>query len=185
MTFVDNCAEKLAEKKNIKGEEYEIMRFGLAVIYINLSKTLILVLCVLLLGIFKETAILFCSFAAVRSMGFGFHSDNSVKCTIIGIIEFIGSVYIAILFPPINAPICGLIFLLCFIIFLIYAPVETKKRPISKNYKINFKVATIVITVVMFIISLLVGSNIYRNLITMGVVLESISVLPPMEKILK
>lgn len=185
MIFVDRCAEKLAKKNNIKGEEYEVMRYGLAVIYINLSKTVILAMCALLLGIFKETVVLFCSFAAIRSVGFGFHSDNSIKCTIIGITEFIGAVLIATSLSPFKIPLCTSIFLLCTIIFLLYAPAETEKRPISNRYKRIFKTAAITITVIMFGISLIIGGNIYRNLITLGVFLEAVNILPPMKKILK
>lgn len=185
MIFVDRCSEKLANANNIKGEESEILRYGLAVIYINLSKTVILVLLAVILGVFKETALLFCVYASVRSAGFGFHSDSSIKCTIIGVAEFIAAVLVAINIEPLQAPICIAIFLLCIIIFLLYAPVETKKRPISARRKKVFKTAVIVITVIMLSLSLMAEGSIYRNLITFGVCLEALSILPIMKRILK
>lgn len=185
MEFIDRCAKTLAEKSNITGEDYEVMRYGLAVIYINLSKTVILLICALLLGVLKETTVLFCSYAAIRSAGFGYHSDNSVKCTIICVGEFITAVLAAIYLVSFKVYVCIALFLLCEVVFLLYAPAETEKRPISDKRKKTFKIAAMVITACMLILSLTLKNNVYRNLITFGVCLEAINVLPIMKKILK
>lgn len=185
MIFVDRCANRLADANNINGEEREILRYGLAVIYINLSKTAILILLAALMGILKETAALFCVYAAVRSAGFGFHSDNSIKCTIIGVAEFIFATVAAITLKPIQIPVCVTMFLLCIVVFAVYAPAETEKRPISAGHKKIFKTAVIAITAIMLALSLMAGNSVYRNLITFGVCLEALSILPVMKKILK
>lgn len=184
MSFINKCARFIAATAELKNDDYELMRYGLSILYINLSKTFLLLLCAAILNIEKEVLILFCSFSCVRASGFGAHSNSTVKCTIIGLIEFIGSTYIAILMDPLTLMSCTVLYAVSTIIFTVYAPVETQKRPISDLRKRIFKITSLVTATIMFIISLYIGETIYRNLIIIGILLESIIILPPVRQII-
>ncbi len=185
MSFIYKCANAIASAAKLDDEKKELMSYGMKVLYINISKTLILITAAILLGILKETTMLFISYACVRTVGFGVHSNNTVKCTIIGLVEFIGGTYLSISIQPFSVISCVIIFLLSLLIFNIYAPIETSKRPISALHKRRFKTAVFIIATIMFIIALCIGKTVYRNLIITGVLLEAISMLPLMRRILQ
>lgn len=185
MSLKEQLSEWFLKGQSLSSEDAEKAKYGFKVIYINLTKTVIMVILSALLGILKEVCILFSSYLVVRLFGFGPHSDSSIKCTIIGLIEFIGLTYLAIKIQPFTIPVCIALAVACLIIFFIWAPVETAKRPISDKRKKEFKIKTIVLSVILFTVAVLIGSNVYRNLIIMGVALESFIMLPPVRILIK
>ena len=79
MSFINRCTEKIAKQACLSVVDRELMNYGFKVIYINVSKTLLLFICVMMLNILKEAAILFCAFVCVRLSGFGVHSESTIK----------------------------------------------------------------------------------------------------------
>ena len=95
-------SDKICSYCNVDKKNYQKMKYGIDIIYINISKTAVLIILSVILGIVKETLLLLSVFTCVRLSGFGYHSNNTIKCTVIGIIGFISSVYMAIMLKPIN-----------------------------------------------------------------------------------
>ena len=184
MSFSKWFMNKVANQIKLSDEDYEVVKYGCDVLYINFSKTLILFICTVILNIVKETIFLLFIYSCVRLTGFGYHSNNTVKCTIIGLIEFIGFTYVAILSTPFSIALSGFVYFICMIVFLKWAPIETAKRPIHEKRKRIFKVLTLLIATALFVMALIVGEGPYRNLIIMGILLEAVNVLPPMKNIL-
>ena len=184
MSFSNWFMNKLTSQIKLSDKDFAMVKYGCDVLYINFSKTFILFICAVVLGILRETAFLLCIFSCVRATGFGYHSNNTVKCTIIGLIEFIGFTYVAILSEPFSITISCVVYLICMMVFLKWAPVETAKRPIRKQRKRLFKVLTLAIATSLFVLALWIGHGLYRNLIIMGVLMEAVCVLPPMKKII-
>lgn len=177
--------KKISSYQKLNKENYQKVKYGFDILYINFSKTVVLLLLTVILGIAKETFLLLCSYICVRFSGFGYHSNNTVKCTIVGLIGFVSFVYVAILVEPFNIVVMGIIYLLCITMFLIFAPVETINRPIGKARKKYFKVVTSITATILFFIAFYIGENLYRNLIVMGISLEAVMVLPMMKKIIR
>lgn len=184
MSFSNWSTEKISKHHKLSDDEYQKTKYGFDILYINLSKTTILLLLTIILGITKETLLLLGAFTCVRSAGFGYHSNNTIKCTVLGVVEFIGFTYVAILFPPFSILVSSVICFVCIIIFSLYAPVETAKRPISNSRKGYFKIMTLIISICLFSISIYIGKNLYRNLIVMGISLEAVSILPLMKRLI-
>ena len=105
-------SDKICSYCNVDKKNYQKMKYGIDIIYINISKTAVLIILSVILGIVKETLLLLSVFTCVRLSGFGYHSNNTIKCTVIGIIGFISSVYMAIMLKPINCGNGGLLNLL-------------------------------------------------------------------------
>ena len=99
--------------------------------------------------------------------------------------SFIGGTYLAISIEPLSIVVSVLLCCVCITIFVIYAPIETDKHPISEQRKSLFKKAIIITTIALFIFSLCMGETVYRNLIIIGVMLEAYIMLPPIKKIIK
>lgn len=176
--------EKISNYQKLSEENYQKVKYGFDILYINFSKTAVLLLLTIMLRITKETFLLLCSFTCVRFSGFGYHSNNNLKCTVVGIAGFVFFTYIAISLNPFNILVVSVIYLFCIVIFFAYAPVETKKRPIGTARKRYFKKVTFVTSTVLFFIAVYIGENVYRNLIIMGILLEAIMILPIMKKII-
>lgn len=185
MSFKDQLSEEILKGQSLSSEDTEKAKYGFKVLYINLTKTIIMVIAAALLGILKEVCILFSAYLVMRLFGFGSHSSSSIKCTIVGLVEFIGFTYLAIKIQPFTIPVCIALSAACLIIFFIWAPVETAKRPISDKRKRIFKIETMVLSVILFVTAVLIGNNVYRNLIITGVALESFIMLPPIRKLIE
>ena len=146
-------SDKICSYCNVDKKNYQKMKYGSDIIYINISKTAFLIILSVILGIVKETLLLLSVFTCVRLSGFGYHSNNTIKCTVVGIIGFISSVYMAIMLKPINIIAGMVVYLICLIIFLRYAPIETMKRPIGNSRKKFFKKITVITATCLFIVA--------------------------------
>ena len=104
---------------------------------------------------------------------------------VVGIIGFISSVYMAIMLNPINIIAGMVVYLICLIIFLRYAPIETMKRPIGNSRKKFFKKITVITATCLFIVAFCIGENVYRNIIIIGISLEAVMILPIMKIIIQ
>ena len=124
------------------------IRYGLEAIYLSLTKVVAILLVSLLLGLFKEAVILLFFFNGLRSFAFGIHATKSWMCWIASSLLFIGLPYVCL---HLNMPLVIQYFILAvtFICFLLYAPADTKKRPlVRKNRRIKFKLLTITVAVI-------------------------------------
>lgn len=166
-------------------EKLDEIMYGVEGIYILITKTIIIFIISLLLGLFKELIFLLLMFNLIRLFAFGMHAPNGTICLIISTIAFIGCAYLCkILVIPKN--ILHLLYLVSFIIILIYSPADTVKRPIIKKKKrIIFKILSILITFMFFILSLKIKNNLIINSMIIGLLIECILILPITYKIFK
>ena len=130
------------------------IRYGLEAIYLSLTKVVVILLVSLLLGLFKEAVILLLFFNGLRSFAFGIHATKSWMCWIASSLLFIGLPYICLHF---YVPIFIQYFILTisFICFILYAPADTKKRPlVRKNRRSKFKILTIIVATIYILLFL-------------------------------
>ncbi len=128
-SITSNLAVKICTIKNGDDLTYKKIKYGLDVIFINISKFLIVFLSALILGIFKEVLILSVGMIVIRRYAFGVHAKSSFVCTILTFAMTIGGVYIVKQINCTNYVLIG-VFLLTSLILSIYAPADTEKRPI-------------------------------------------------------
>lgn len=170
--------------KYSKDKVDEIM-YGVEGIYLTITKTIIISLIALILGVFKELIFLLISFNFIRLFAFGMHANKSWICLLFSSTLFLGGAYLCkILVIPKNILIT--LFLNVLLIISIYAPSDTVKRPlIKKKRRIIFKILSIAVVIIYFILTLIIKNNLFINAIIIGLIIECILILPTTYMIFK
>lgn len=170
--------------KYSKDKVDEIM-YGVEGIYLTITKTIIISLIALILGVFKELIFLLISFNFIRLFAFGMHANKSWVCLIFSSVVFISGAYLCkILIIPKNILIT--LFLIVLLIISIYAPSDTVKRPlIKKKRRIIFKILSIIVVIIYFILTLIIKNNLFINTVIIGLIIECILILPTTYMIFK
>lgn len=170
--------------KYSKDKVDEIM-YGVEGIYLTITKTIIISLIALILGVFKELIFLLISFNFIRLFAFGMHANKSWICLLFSSTLFLGGAYLCkILVIPKNILIT--LFLIVLLIISIYAPSDTVKRPlIKKKRRIIFKILSMTVVIIYFILTLIIKNNLFINAIIIGLIIECILILPTTYMIFK
>lgn len=164
--------------------ELKKIKYGIEVILINLSKFIILMVISYFFKIMPHTLLIMVSFGLVRKSAFGLHSQNSIICTLICVLSFSGGVYIS-KYYPLETKSIVYIFVVMITLFMKYAPADTKRRPlIGRKFRNKLKRKTLITTLLLFAIILKINNQTINTLITLGVVMECICILPITYKIL-
>jgi accessory gene regulator B len=161
------------------------IRYGLEAIYLSLTKVVVILLVSLLLGLFKEAVILLFFFNGLRSFAFGIHATKGWMCWIASSLLFIGLPYVCL---HLNMPLVIQYFVLAvtFICFLLYAPADTKKRPlVRKNRRIKFKLLTITVAVIYILLYFYTNSMFLKNVIMWSMLLEAVLIHPLTYRVFK
>ena len=170
--------------KYSKDKVDEIM-YGVEGIYLTITKTIIISLIALILGVFKELIFLLISFNFIRLFAFGMHANKSWICLLFSSTLFLSGAYLCkILVIPKNILIT--LFLIVLLIISIYAPSDTVKRPlIKKKRRIIFKILSIAVAIIYFILTLIIKNNLFINAVIIGLIIECILILPTTYMIFK
>lgn len=183
LTAIKNSIKK--QYPNYTEEKIDEIMYGVEGIYLTITKTIIIFILALLLGIFKELIFLLISFNFIRLFSFGMHADKSSICLIFSSSLFIGGTYLC-KYVNLNDEVLYLLYIIAFIIISMYSPSDTVKRPlIKKKKRIKFKILSILVTLTYFIISLLVKNSLITNSLIFGLLIECILILPTTYKIFK
>ena len=130
------------------------LRYGLEGIYLTITKLIVLFLLAVILDMLPEFILVTVLFNIIRYTGFGFHAEKSYQCLYI---------------------ICGVSLLH----YLLFAPADTKKRPLSnKRKRFIRKVITIIIGSIYTLAIILLDSNYWTAIILSAMILEVISISP-------
>ena len=121
--FPDYDETKLAE-----------LRYGLEGFYLLITKLVVIFGAAFVLGIFKEAIILLLLFNVLRLTGFGLHASKSWMCWIASSVIFLLCPYLCM---HLNTTLVVLVTVasICWVIFLLYAPADTKNRPLVNEKK--------------------------------------------------
>jgi accessory gene regulator B len=171
--------------KNISDLEIDKIRYGLEGIYLTITKFFIISLITLYIGIFKEFIIFTFFYNVIRVVAFGLHASKSYICLITSSLIFISLPGLAIVMN-INLILKGCFCLLALIIMILYAPADTKKRPLLKAKKrIKLKAYSIIITIIYIAIIMLFNNDFLSNVILLSLLTESALIMPITYKIFK
>ena len=163
---------------NYNEDKLAEIRYGLEGIYLTLTKTIIILLITLILGIFKEAIVFLLSFNILRLFAFGLHAKKSWQCWISSSISFIGIPYLC-MYLEMSTIYHYMLIGLAILIFILYAPADTVKRPlIRKNRRLKFKILTLIISILYIILFINTNDNFIHNIITTSMLLESVLIHP-------
>ncbi len=152
--------------------------YGLEGIYLTITKMIVLVVLSLILNMFKEFVLVVVIFNLIRYTGFGFHAEKSYQCLLFSTFNFIVIPYI---FLHIHLPniiiygICGI----CILHYLLFAPADTKKRPLTnKRKRIIRKIITVIIGIIYTILIILLDSKYWAGILLSALIIQAIIINP-------
>ena len=175
-----NSSMTLITKYNSNYDENSLLeiKYGLELLYLSITKMLIICILAYILGILKEMLIVVVSYNLLRPTAFGLHANKSWQCLIITSFMFL-------IFPFLSRhfiiPIIIKIILLtmCFTGIVKYAPADTPKHPlINKNRRRKYKIISCITTLILSFLVLYFNNNLISNLILSSIVMQTILLLP-------
>ena len=180
--FIVSVVNLAKRNKEYTEEKVAVMRYALEGIYLTFTKILVITLIAALLGLFKEYIWFVLLYTPIRSVSFGWHANTTKQCWVVSILAFI---LIPYTFSVITINMITKIVLLTFsiLIYALYSPADTKKRPIvNKKRRLMFKVASLIITLV-YSYYALNNSNLISNLMIASLLYQSMLINPLIYKV--
>ena len=169
-----------ANQDGLSDEEREKLAYGLEGIYLTITKMIIILLIALLLGFLKEFIISLILFNIIRFPGFGFHASKSIVCLISSTVLILGLPY---LFSniEISLNIKTILCIISIITFIIFAPADTHKRPLTNKKKRTIrKISTCLLALIYSAIIIIFNNYEISNLFLAALMIEMILVSPIM-----
>lgn len=176
--FLNSSMELITKNKQYTDDEVAIMTYGLETIYLTVTKLVIIFLTAYLLGIFKEMILLLITYNIIRSQSFGIHATKSIYCLITSLIMFIGGALICkyCVFPSWLMIILAIV---CNICLLLYAPADTKKRPlVNAKKRKRFKLVSFSLGIIYTILIIVFRDYSIVNYLLLGMIEAIIMILP-------
>ena len=174
-----------SNQKDLNQDDKEKLAYGLEGLYMSITKLVIIFLIAFLLGFIKEFIITLIFFNIIRFPGFGFHASKSVVCLIASTLLILGLPY---LFTNIEVSLTIKIILsiVSVITFIICAPADTWKRPLTnKKKRIIRKVVACSLAVIYSILIIVFNGYEISNLLMAALLIETILISPIMYLIFK
>lgn len=158
----------------------ETVRYGIKVLMINAYKIPIIFITAYILGIFKYAVISYICFGSLRTFAGGIHAERGIACILSSMIAIYSPVFLS---SYLNRSHNIILFIITFVIIALYAPSDTKKKPI-KSYKLrsDLKTESIIVVITVFVSSIFLPDHVSTIMIT-SMFIESLLVLPVTYKI--
>lgn len=154
------------------------IKYGLEAIYNLISKTIILFILSILIGIWKEYCLLIIFYSLVRMYTFGIHAKTTLACWLTSTPIYIGG-GLFIKYAIIPHKIMYLIWLFAFLSFLLLAPADTPAKPlIHKKRRIEQKMKACLICTLLLIPITFFSSRTINNTICYVLFIQSICINP-------
>lgn len=189
---------KLSEKIAIKITEYvkktlpdknkddlEIIKYGIEIVFMNLTKIPIILIIGYLLSIFKETIWTIFLFSFIRRFAAGIHARKSYTCLMSMLVVIFGTIYISLNFI-INVQVKIGIFLITSFLYLRYAPADTEEKPyLNYESRKKLKKRSLIVACMYLILSLTIKNIFLSNMIIHILWVEGMLILPITYKVFK
>ena len=185
ITRITNFLARNSTREYIpSSDDYEILRYGIAVLYYTITKTILLLIAAIALNMLLYVLVFMGVFGGLRIFAKGMHLKSNLGCTILGFANYIVGIYLA-LHLNIGNLITFSIFGACFLLNAIYAPSPTENSPIREKKITTLKIRTLIAMGCLCVIMLVIGDSVYRNIILIATVIETMHILPITYKIFR
>lgn len=183
--FLTNSVKFITKyNKNYSEDDLDKIKYGLEGLYLTFTKLVIIALISLILGIFKEVVLVLIFLNIIRYPAFGVHADKSITCLITSILTIVGMTFI-IINTPINVLSKSIISFLCFIDYLLFAPADTVKRPLTNAKKRKYrKIASCIVSIIYIILIFIIKDELISNIILTALIIEAFMINPYIYKLL-
>lgn len=184
-SFSNKVALWIQQRTDMGEIEYLKIKLGAETILINATKGVVVYGLAIMLNVFLQTLILHSAYFAVRRVSFGLHAKSSINCTIISVVMFVVVPYF-IQYVTIDNYFVLLLFLLCINCLYYFAPADTEKHPlIGGEKRRKLRNQSVVVCIILMVTALTVPILTIKILITAGVTLQVIHILPITYKLLQ
>ena len=159
------------------------IKYGLEAFYLTITKLIIIFIVAAIVGIFKEMLLTLLFYNMLRVFAFGMHASKSWICLLASALSFVGLPFlIKIIIIPTEIKI--ILSILLIIIFYLYAPADTKKRPlVRKERRDKYKFITVINAIIISVLALIIDNHIITNSMIFGMIIEAILISPITYKI--
>jgi len=183
--FLSNSLSFITKyNSNYSEEDIEKIKYGLEGLYLTITKLTIILLLAILFGIIKELILTLIFFNIIRYPAFGVHADKSSICLISSIILILGSTLLLSQID-INPYIKIVTVIFSFFNYLLFAPADTIKRPLTNAKKRKYrKIASCIIALIYIVLIFTTDIKIISNAILAGLLIEAIMINPITYKLL-
>ena len=177
ISFIDNGS--------YSKDDLEKIHYGFEAIYIFFSKSLIIFPITYFLGILKYSLLFALFYGLLRTFSCGLHASKSWICTLLSLTIFIIIPYLCKI-CTISVKIKVFIGIFALIHFYLFAPADTKKRPIINDKKRKMlKFISCLFAIIYFVIAILIKNPTISNIMTYSLLLQSIIISPLSYKLFK
>lgn len=173
--FVGNSIDLIKKQcPHYDSTKIEEIRYGLASLYLTISKTIVIGTIAYILGILTELIIFTIIYNLLRMTSFGLHATKSWICLLSSSIIFMGCPYIChiITIPMLLKIIIGIVGVL-----LIFknSPADTKKKPIvNPKRRLAYKIISTITATIFVILSITISNNFLSNCFIITLILQNI-----------
>ena len=183
--IIDKAMNSIKRKNNFDETKLAEIKYGLSTLYINITKTIVIITLSIILNLIKELLLILLFYGLLRLFGFGLHAKKTWQCWIGSLLTFLLLPYLVKLLI-INFYVRLIISILSIFLIIIYAPADTEKRPlIRKKRRILYKILCTLIAIGLTIYSLLTKNVLIQNSIFFSLILECFMINPLSYKIFK
>lgn len=181
--FAEMVLPFLKKYNTYSHKEELLIIYGLQTLYILITKMILITIFSIILGITKEMYIFIIFYGLLRFFSSGLHLSSSLGCTILSSFMLIGIpelvIHTNIIFEY-RILITGLVL----VIFALYSPADTIKKPlIHEEKRIKNKIISSVLCYIYLILTLIIKDRIILNYITYALMLQSFLIMPITYKI--
>lgn len=162
-------------------DNIDILKDGITVLVLNIPKTILLILIAILLNQLQTVLVIMFFYGIIRNFSKGMHAKSALGCFALGMITYLGITFISPLLV-IPSSLYNTLFMICFILYVRYAPSATAERPVGKKQHRNLKIASLLTIVIYWLIGT-VYMDCLGNLVLLSVIAQLIWILPITYKI--
>ncbi|MEE0683377.1 MAG: accessory gene regulator B family protein [Bacilli bacterium] len=176
--FLENSMNFICKYQSISDYDKKKVKYGLEGLYLTITKMVLLTILALLLNMFKEFILVVVFFNVIRYTGFGFHAEKSYQCLLFSTFNFIAIPFLLLHIQLSNFfvyTICAI----CIFYYLLFAPADTKKRPLSnKRKRIIRKIITVMIGFIYTLMIILLNNTYWTSIILSAMIIQAIIISP-------
>lgn len=176
--FLENSMNFICKYQSISDYDKKKVKYGLEGLYLTITKMVLLTILVLLLNMFKEFILVVVFFNVIRYTGFGFHAEKSYQCLLFSTFNFIAIPFL-LLHIQLSDFFVYTICAICIFHYLLFAPADTKKRPLSnKRKRIIRKIITVMIGFIYTLMIILLNNTYWTSIILSAMIIQAIIISP-------
>lgn len=176
--FLENSMNFICKYQSISNYNKKRILYGLEGLYLTISKMILLTVLAIVLGIVQEFILVIVFFNVIRYTGFGFHAEKSFQCLLFSTFNFIAIPFF-LLHIQLSTFLVYVICAICIFHYLLFAPADTKKRPLSNKKKRAIrKTLTVMIGLIYTAIIIFLQNDYWTSIFLSALIVQAIVINP-------